>query len=298
MSDEKPILETFLRKRIAILFHEHDRGRDLTCYAITFLAEYWRADGHDVRLVFGTKKFIPADLAILHVDLSVIPDEYLAFAQRYPLTLNGAVKDIRKSTFSRNLVTPDDPYGGRVIVKSDLNYAGLPERVLHRSGFSTFSGRVQRLWSRYHLAAPDRSLQFNTPTDYRIYESRREVPRAYFKRSDLVIEKFLPEVENGFYHVRIYQFLGDRETWTRLAARHPIVNDRSRIGSETVEPHPEIIELRKGMKFDYGKFDYVVHGGKTVLLDTNKTTGADAVRTPELEAMRRHRADGIYSYFS
>jgi hypothetical protein len=77
-----------------------------------------------------------------------------------------------------------------------------------------------------------------------------------------------------------------------------IVNDRTQISSETVEPHPEIIELRREMKFDYGKFDYVIHSGKVVLLDTNKTTGASAVHTPELEAMRRHRADGIYSYFS
>jgi len=33
------------------------------------------------------------------------------------------------------------------------------------------------------------------------------------------------------------------------------------------------------------------------LLDANKTTGADRVSSRELNARRRHRADGIYSYF-
>jgi hypothetical protein len=280
-----------LKKRIAILFHEHDRRRDLTRYAITFLAEYWRADGHEVIPVFGFKKFIPADLALLHVDQSLVPDEYLAFAQRYPIALNGMVKDIRKSTISRNLVSLDDPYDGPTILKSNLNYAGLPEREMDRVRGSTLTQRIQKL-------LPIQSPSFNTPMNYRIFERARDIPRAYFKRRDLIIERFLPEMEQGLYHVRNYQFLGDRETWTRLASRYPIVNDITQVSQEDIEPHPEIVELRQNLGFDYGKFDYVTHDGKAVLLDANKTTGASAVRTPELEAMRRHRAGGIYSYFA
>jgi hypothetical protein len=43
---------------------------------------------------------------------------------------------------------------------------------------------------------------------------------------------------------------------------------------ERVEVHPEIPELAKRMGFDFGKFDYVMHEGKPVLLDANKTPGA------------------------
>jgi hypothetical protein len=283
-----------MKKRIAILFHEQGRREDLPRYAITFLAEYWRSDGHDVSFVFGVKKFVPADLILLHVDLSVVPAKYLQFAQRYPVVLNGAVRDIRKSTFSRNLVKPGDPYHGQVIVKSDLNYAGLPERAIYRSRFAKLREGVPRFLSSYRRNSP---VRFDTPMDYQIYDHLGDVPRAYFKYKELVVEKFLPEKENDLYFVRNYEFLGDQVTCTRLAAKHPIVNDNTLISSEVVPPHPEVIALRKEMKFDYGKFDYVSHGGNAVLLDTNKTTGASAARTPELEAHRRRRADGIYSYF-
>jgi hypothetical protein len=280
-----------MKKRIAILFHELDRKRDLICYAITFLAEYWRADGHEVIQVFGCKKFIPADLALLDVDRSVVPDEYLAFAQRYPIALNGRVRDVRKTTISTNLVNRSDSYGGQVILKSNLNYAGLPEREMDRLSGSRLARRIRRLLSI-------RSPYFSTPVNYRIFERAGDVPRACFKRRDLVVERFLPEIERGLYHIRNYQFLGDRETWTRLASRYPIVNDITQISQKNIEPDSEIAGLRHTLGFDYGKLDYVIHNGKTVLLDANKTTGASGVRTPELEAMRRHHAGGIYSYFA
>jgi hypothetical protein len=50
---------------------------------------------------------------------------------------------------------------------------------------------------------------------------------------------------------------------------------------------------------DYGKLDYVVHLGEPVLLDVNKTTGASRhLQDDELRAMRRHQAEGLYSYFA
>lgn len=147
---------------------------------------------------------------------------------------------------------------------------------------STLTQRIRKLLSTC-------SPYFSTPLNYRIFERAGDVPRAYFKRRDLIVERFLPEIEQGLYHVRNYQFLGDRETWTRLASRHPIVNDITRISQEDIEPHPEVVELRRNLKFGYGKFDYVIHDGKIVLFDANKTTGASGVRTPELEAMHRHR---------
>ena len=51
------------------------------------------------------------------------------------------------------------------------------------------------------------------------------------------------------------------------------------------------------LHFDYGKFDYVVHEGRAVLIDTNKTTGSPPSTNPEREARRRILADGLYPYF-
>ena len=56
--------------------------------------------------------------------------------------------------------------------------------------------------------------------------------------------------------------------------------------------------MRRELNFDYGKFDYVIHKGKVILFDINKTTGAGGIPvTPELLAIRRYRATGIYNYF-
>ena len=279
-------------KTIGILFHEKNRKRHLSGYAITFLAEFWSQDGHRVHYLFGTRKFVPADLLLVHVDLSVVPDEYLEFASRYPIALNSGVKDIRKSQISTNLVKQGDAYSGKVIVKTDLNFGGSPEQILrrHRSPW-------RRLASRF-VRAHTIGASLKTHSKYRIYDRLTDVSPAVFERDDLVVEKFLPEQEGNFFFVRNYEFLGDSATCTRLASRDPIVKDQTIVWIEEIEPHPEIVQARKRLNFDYGKFDYVIYDGQPVLLDANKTTGADRIRTPELNARRRRRANGIYSYFT
>src|SRR5206468_6743644 len=178
------------RRTIAILFHENNRKRDLYSYAVTFLAEFWRQDGHRVHNLFGTRKFVPADLLLIHFDLSVVPDEYLEFASRYPIALNKAAKDIRKSLISTNLVRPGDPYSGQVIVKTDLNYRGSPEQILKRN-----PSRWKRLLPRRFIRNQPDGSGFTTSFNYQIYNSLAEVPPMVFERNDLVVEKFLPEQE-------------------------------------------------------------------------------------------------------
>jgi hypothetical protein len=127
------------------------------------------------------------------------------------------------------------------------------------------------------------------------------VPESWWSRPELVIERFVPEREGEAYAVRNYQFLGDRWTCTRMLAPHPIVNRYTQVTVEDVEPHPAIQQMRHDLGFDYGKFDYfdyVVHEGEALLLDVNKTTGAGMPPTPELQARRRIRAEGLYCLFS
>ena len=287
-----------MKHHIAVLFHEADRPL-LKYYAIPALAETWRRDGHTVTNIFGIKKFIPADLILVHVDLSVVPDAYLAFANQYPIVLNGAVADIRKSSFSRQLLlNRNDKYQGPVFIKSNLNLAGVPESLRQRhypfkgsqAGYYIGTGvdRILRSVSR---------LFFRGPSGYLLRGNLRQVPVRWFERNDVVIQRFCPEYEKGFYHVRCYQFLGDRYTCERISSSQPVVKDSSVERRERVDVHPEIERLRHELNFDYGKFDYVMHEGQPVLLDINKTTGAAKKVTPAIEAARRHRAEGIYSYF-
>lgn len=265
-------------RRIAILFHETDSEHSVPFYVISLMADCWREDGHEVIFLFGVSEFIPADLVIVHVDLSVVPEQYLEFARRYPMAINGQVNNIRKSTFSTNRVTPMDSYEGKVIVKSDLNSAGQPER--------------RRVYGPH-------ALPFRGPLDYRIYNHANEVPMVCYSRPDLVVEKFLPEMEDGLYCVRNFQFLGDHTFCMRLKSKSPIVNGNTHTSMEEVEPDPAIVAMRHKLKFDYGKFDYVVVDEKPILLDVNKTVGAGGrlAVTPRFKQLRRFRAEGLYSYF-
>lgn len=284
--------------RIAVLFHKKDRDRVLSCYVIYHLAKYWREAGYEVVFLFGTREYIPADLIFVHVDLSVVPDEYFAFAAKYPVVVNGRIKDIRKSTFSQNILRPQDRWEGQVIVKSDLNSAGRPERFLSEPAWLSkhpTAYRGARLLERLSGRMPP----FEQSRDYKLYGHLQEVPRRFFGDPRLVVERFTPEIENGLYHVRIYQFLGDRWTCTRIASHEPVVNGSTTVRSEVAEPDDEIILWRSRLSIDYGKLDYVVSDGRVVLIDVNKTTGVSAVLSerPEFEAMRRCRAQGIDSFF-
>jgi len=288
------------KRRIAILMHERDSRRVLGRYVITLIADLWREDGHDVHFLFGTGTFVPADVVIVHVDLSVVPEPYFEFARRYPLALNGTVRDIRKSTFSADLLLrPSDAWEGAVIVKSDLNYAGLPERRRVDAEQDGAARRALRraLW-RVGLTLP--AAGFRSPTQYRVYDRLGDVPGEVFERDDLVVQKFLPERDGQQFSVCNMSFLGDRVSCVRLRGAHPIVNGATAKVVETLEPHPQMLAARERLGFDYGKFDYVVVDGKAILLDANKTVGCSGnlVGDQALRRLRRYRADGLYGYFA
>ena len=285
-------------RSIAVLFHEGDRRRDPSTYIVHHLAQFWREDGHDVRYVFGTRRFEPADLVLVHVNLSVVPEEYLAFAARFPIAVNGKIRDIRKSTISRNLLRPGDSWEGPVIVKSDLNFAGSPERYLRRTALE-HRWRALRSARRAFDRLRGDLLPFSESRDYRIFDRLTDVPAHWFTNRHVVVEKFRPEVENGVYYARIYQFLGDRSTCTRVGTSNPVVKAEPGARTEPVEPHPDVVAWRRQLGIDYGKLDYVVNNGEAVLLDVNKTTGASTYMDDDRRRqMRRHQAEGLYSYFS
>jgi len=268
-----------MKRTIAILCHPSQKA-SLAGYTITNFAKVWREDGHEVLFVLGAGKVVPADVAIVHVDLTVVPDEYLELARQYPVSLNGNVRDIRKSTFSTLRLVRGDAHTGKVIVKSELNYAGLPERGAGRSPY-----------------AP-RAATFKSPLDYLIYDNIDEVPQALWADPGLIVERFVSDMEDGLYVMYAMNFFGDRYTCGKLLGPSPIVCGKTQQRLERVPSHPDMMELRERMGFDFGKFDYVMREGKPVLLDANKTTGAGTVPlTEERMRVQRYRAEGLYAYF-
>jgi hypothetical protein len=282
--------------RVAILFHENYRKyRRRNDYQIGHLASCWRASGHDVTFLYGVRAFEPADVLVMHVDLSVVPEEYLEFGRRYPVAINLGITDVRKSAFSENVIRRDDPYSGPVIVKSNLNYAGIPERLLSRSRLAM---AVDHVVSRVPAVRARRGLRFGTPSDYRVYDSIRDVPPEAFASPEFVVEKFLPEQEDGLYSVRLFHCFGDRWSCVVNRSTDRIVRAGKKVSRADVDPHPEVLEVRHRLKLDYGKIDYVVREGRAVVFDVNKTPGHGATIRPHAVERFRHLAAGLSSFLS
>lgn len=273
--------ESLYKKTIAVLFHEKDTPNSIQQYLITYYSKFWHEKGTRVVALYGPTRYVPADLIVVHVDLSVVPESYLDFAARYPMAVNGKIRDIRKSAISRNLVIADSDYQGPVIVKSDCNYAGMPERRYR-------SPQINNV-----------EPMFKNPLDYRVYPSYKEIPRDILRLNGVVVEKFLPEFEEGLYHIRFYNFLGNRGNCMRVASKSPVVHIDHSVKVEQIPFDPRIEKLRRDMHFDYGKFDYVVRGDEVILFDTNKTTGfVGRTDDPVMREARLYRAMGIYDYFA
>jgi hypothetical protein len=111
-----------------------------------------------------------------------------------------------------------------------------------------------------------------------------------------VVERFLPEQRGDLYYCRMYTFLGDFEMHEELSSYAPIVKGSNVISKVPDAPNPDIVALRHRLGFDYGKFDYVVRDGRTILLDANRTPGVpgDREKTAKKAAQL---AGGIHALF-
>jgi len=282
--------------QIAILFRKVDKDKDLTCYTIHHIAELWRKSGINVVYIFGVDKHVPADLIIVHIDFSVVPQKYLDYAANYPVALNGQLMNICKSGFSEGLLHSDSDWNGKVIIKSNLNHGGIQEQIYSSTLRKPYIDLYWRVISKIKRILGREPL-FSDPYDYKIFDNIKMVPKHWFNSSNAIVEKFVPEIENGFYHIRMFQILGDHWICERLASPNPIVKGGNCVKVEIVEPHEEVFEWCKELKLDYGKLDYVVNDGKPILLDVNKTIGATGlINKKENDKKRKYLSEGIFSY--
>ncbi len=270
---------------IAILTHTYDDFPNRP-YLLHGLAPHWVAAGHQVSAAEGLDKLPDADIAVLHVDQSLVPAAYAQALKRYPAVINGRALDIRKKLVSTQQLRSGDPWRGTVIVKTDLNRGGAPEmRHLHR----------------LHEAGlpPDAALagMAFSKEPYPILPSMADVPQAIWDNPGLVVERFLPERDPRGYWMRVWVFLGQQERCTRYLSADPLVKAGNILARETVAVPDEIRAQRERLGFDYGKFDFVVSDGKAVLLDANRTPFAAPVAiNPELEAQNAQLARGLLDW--
>lgn len=259
---------------MAIIAHRKDRFEH-TGYVLHGLSQRWRSSGLEVAVYHEPAAARDADLAILHVDLTVVPSEYQALAARYPRCLNRFTGDISKRAVSRNLVHRGDGFEGPVMVKHNLNSGGQLEAL-----------KIEN-WGASHRVF----------TDYRVFESASEVPDFVWADPDLVVERFLSEREGDCYCTRLWFFFGHAEIGYRCVAREPIVKSSNTIRRETVRHVPdELRSLREELGFDYGKLDYGVVDGKVVLYDANRTPTYGALTAEQIRERLDCLEAGVTDY--
>ena len=246
----------------------NDRARLPTQhYFISLLLPAWQALGIDVTVVEGPDADVPADVALLHVDLTHVPDAYLALAQRHPRAMNFGAADISKRTVSRRLVQPGDGYAGPVIVKTDANCGGLPDRF---AGYRTpVLGQWRRAWDRFGPSSRTGIVRYG---EYAVLDSADDVPSAIWGNRAFVVEQFSPERDGPGFALRTWTFLGDREINRRSVGPDPVVKRDNTTQTTDTDPAPdEVRAFRQRIGLDYGKIDYVISDGVPVVLDANRT---------------------------
>lgn len=268
------------RRTIAILTHTSDEFSQ-SPRLIHQIIPRWEQMGLNVVVVTDADAFVPADLALLHVDLSVIPETCRQLAERYPKVLNSRVIDIRKRRFSKLLVDRYGPDPGSVIVKSDWNFGGL--RDFRQRYLQSHLARLVRPFrlnhvllralERFEAKQPWSRRSWLAPVGYKVFPSRNEVPSEVWSNPNLIVERFISEREGEYYCCRHWLFLGNREVNRRTLSLNPVVKGDIKIEplSDAIPDELRIIRTRLG--FDYGKFDYGIVNGEVVLYDTNRTPG-------------------------
>ena len=248
-------------------------------YLIDALAFRWKKNGYKVLKRYSTKNLPDADIAILHIDATIVPGKYAQCLSKYPVVLNRNVLNISKTVFSCNIVKPTDDYSGPVIIKTNSNCGGIPE-----------ASKIKYIWSKLTLHWNWEKVSTLNPKEYPVFDKKEDIPAGVWKNRNLVVEKFLPEKSNGLFFLRYWIFLGNKGWVGRFGANNPIVKFSNKITKneilhvnteaedETVHVPEELKIWRKKLGFDYGRFDYVKHNGKIILFDVNKTIGGERRR--------------------
>src|ERR1700730_2457952 len=239
--------------QILILLHQRDTSFDSNDYVIKFLMAEWREMGCTVEVTHGVRQQVRADLVIPHVDLTITPQEYLDFLRAYPNVINRRVVDISKSRISTHLVGRNDNYTGPVIVKTERNYGGLPEQFLfppsrlRRSKWARFARRLMANVSIGGTGSVSwRYVQSIPPDAYPVFPSLHDVPKGVFENTNLVVEKFLPEIAEGVYCLRYYYFFGSAGINLLFRSKERgIVKAETALKVEEVPIPEELYEVRE-----------------------------------------------------
>lgn len=256
-------------------------------YLSSLLMACWQQQGWRIVCCNDLSKLPEADLALLHVNQTVIPEALLGPSlKRYPRVINHAVLDISKSKVSRQLVSPDSGYVGPVIVKTEANCGGRRERY-----GPLILGPLLKIKDRL---APWTMAAKLAAGRYPIYPGIADVPDAVWENKSLIVERFCCERIGEFFALRQWVFFGDEEIHRISYSHDAILKSHNVVKSEMLSDVPHFLrQRRKELGFDYGKFDYVMFEGEAILLDANRTPTYGKNVGPEIMSIAGQLARGV-----
>lgn len=267
--------------RLLVLHHDRANLRRQSAHYIHTLCRLLQRQGVEVVHHSGCANLPEADVILLHVDLSVVPNRFVRAVSGHPRVWNRTCLDIRKRSLPERGLVVDRASGhrGPVIVKTDFNCGGDPERVLFRRFRWTLDWRELLLGFRARRGPAGKM--------YPVYQDISSVPGAVWSDASRVVEKFVPEREGDAYVARWAYFFGANETAFRSTSTDPVVRWRDGQDMELSPVPPAIADYRRRIGLDYGKIDYVEHEGRQFVLDVNKTIGCSIGDESESELSRR-----------
>lgn len=277
--------------RIAIYLGAGSRIPSL--YLLSQLCARWRAAGIEVVTTDRPEVRAEADAALLHIDATCRSGCYEQVLRNHARVINGRVRDISKRRISGHIVSRSTGYAGPVIVKTNGNNFGAGDFFDRR----TRGRRARRTAARLLDPVLVVAGRIRRTHSYPVYDHVRQVPWLVWWDPRLVVEKFLPEKRDGFFCVRTWVFFGQREAMSLNLGPRPIVKRENVVHSETLADVPGAIRAaRERLGFDYGKFDFVIHDGEPVLLDTNPTPTTGVPPSPRASAAADELAPGLHEF--
>jgi len=210
---------------------------------------------------------LSASVSMVHVDLTVVPDQYFPGKANYRKNLNGDARSIHRLLYSKARISSVNEYEGPVIVKTVLNHRGLPELVYRR--------RHDVLFKLGYLLQGvfDKQAKTRYCPEYQVYDSARNVPDQVWQDQRLMVERFLPGVLTPPIAKCRYDFFLDVCLHTRVIY-DDILADHGKVREivHLTEVPQAVMNVRQQLGLDFGSIDYFEVDGQAIVVDANKTT--------------------------
>lgn len=239
-------------------------------YSVQSLLPYLEQAGMTVRLLDRPAHADRALAALLHIDLTEVPQLYHEIPELYDRTINGCALSIHRHLYSTLRLKPGDSHSGPVVVKTVLNSKGRPELRWrqYRNRWTRAAHFVRKTFD------PGYKQRLCPP--YRVYETMGQVPAGVWSDDRLMVEKFafaslnLPIVKHR------YMFLLEAEVNMRQVYNDVLCAGSKILSNEEGGPVPlEVLAVRQRLGLDFGAIDYFIVDGKGIVVDANKTVGSN-----------------------